>query len=120
MPRKKQILDLSTNKALREFYHHYNRIYFGSKLPENVMIYFGTPPRKDAAFVDLQGHDADRVVEIILDETLRGMDCVVAWLVIHEMAHVDIEGNDDGKEDGPKHNKRMLELARAGALEGIW
>lgn len=118
--RKKKTLDLNTNKGLREFYQVYNYMYFGSRLPENVIVYFGPTPRRDAAYVDIRGDGADRTVEIVLDERLRGMGAVSAWLILHEMAHLDLDKDDDQHCDGPRHNKRMLELAKAGALEGIW
>lgn len=120
IPRTKKRLDLSTNESLREFFSQYNHMYFGGRLTENVIIYFGQPPKKSAAYVDIRGQGPDKVVEIMIDERLRGMDCVVAWLIVHEQAHLDIDGTEGREQDGPKHNKRMMELARAGALEGIW
>jgi len=117
---RKKTLHLTTNKALRDFFRVYNHMHFGGRLSENVTVSFGQTPKKDAAYVDIRGVGDDMVGEIVIDERLRGMDCVVAWLIVHEQAHMDIDGDDDGKHDGPKHNKRMMELARAGALEGIW
>lgn len=117
MPTRRKTLDLTTNAALRDFYRVYNYMYFGSRLPENAIIYFGNPPKKSVAYVDTRGEGEDTTVEIMIDERLRGMDCVVAGALVHEMAHLDI---DDEGQKHDKHDKRMLELARAGALNGIW
>lgn len=118
--RKKQTLSLSSNKALREFYGAYNYMYFGSRLPKNAILSFGIPPRDDSAYVDIRGKGDDRLIEIIIDERLKGMDCIVAQKIIHEMAHVDVDLTSPRVQHGPKFEKRMLELARAGAMEGIW
>jgi hypothetical protein len=117
MPTRRKTLDLTTNAALRDFYRVYSHMYFGSRLPDNVIIYFGKPPKASAAYVDIRGEGEDTTVEIMLDERLRGMDTIVAGLLVHEMAHLDID--DEGRKH-EKHDKRMLELARAGALNGIW
>lgn len=119
MSRKKKTLDLSTAKGLRDFYRVYSHMYFGGRLPENAIVCFGSTPR-DSAYVDDRGKGSDRLVEIVLDERLRGMDCICAMQVLHEMAHIDVGAESSRVHHGPKFQKRMLELARAGAFEGIW
>jgi hypothetical protein len=120
MPTKKKTLDLSTAKGLREFYRIYNHYFFGGRLPENVVVCFEKLSRMDAAYTDFWGKGPDRVVEITLDERLRGLDCVCGWHMIHEMAHVDMKMTNPRVIHGPKFDKRMLQLAVAGAFEGIW
>jgi hypothetical protein len=113
----KKTLGLSTNKEIRAYYRSNNILYFGSRLPENVIVRFGViRGNKDAAIVDSWGNGPDKFVEITIDRRLRGMACVVAWHIIHEQVHLD----NPRLSHGPGFDKRMLELARAGIFNGIW
>lgn len=118
--RKKTTINLSTNKALREFYGTYNQLYYGSRLPRNAIVRFGRVAPKDASYVEFSGTGDDRTAEIVVDEYLKGRDCIVAWLVVHEMSHLDVTISHPRVEHGPRFQRRQLDLAKAGGLEGIW
>jgi len=124
MLKNKKTLDLSTAKGLRVFYRSYNHFFYGDRLPENVVVHFEKleyQPDGDAANLTFTGEGLDAVVDIAVDERLRGMDCVVAWLLTHEMNHVDlIMRGLTRTQHGPKFDAGMLRLAKSGGLNGIW
>lgn len=124
MSKKKKLLDLSTAAGLRDFYRAYNYMYFGSKLPENVIVRFVTlKPGCDGSAAEsvITGRGAEMVADITINEGLRGRDCVCAWLLVHEMVHVELFMEDKRRiRHGPEFDRRMLRVVRAGALRGIW
>jgi len=125
MGRGKKVLDLGTNEGLRRLYDDYNLRYFGNRLPKNAVVRFrpvskAPDLKRDSAYLDQDGERGDRVLEITVDERLRGFDCIVAGLIVHEMAHADVTAGHPRDQHGPRYQKRMLALAKAGALRWIW
>ncbi len=125
MGRSRKVLDMSTNEGLRQFYDVYNRRYFGNRLPRNAVIRFECMKKHDSseeesASMEWRGRGGDRTLEILVDERLRGFDCIVSGEIVHEMAHADVGIEHPRDQHGPRYQKRMLELAKAGAMKWIW
>jgi len=124
MSKKRKTLNLSTAKGLRDYYRSQNYLYYKNRLPENVVLHFEKlkyQPDGDAANATITGDGDDTVVDIAIDERLRGLDCVVAWLMNHEMNHVDLIMRGLRRhQHGPQFDAGMLRLAKAGGLNGIW
>lgn len=101
-----------TNSDLRRYYRVANRKYFGNKLP-SINLYF-TNLRNCAGRTQLA---CNVPVYIEINEGLRTYQAITIQTVLHEMCHVE---NPRWKGHGYKFDRRMLRLAKDGAMSGLW
>jgi predicted metal-dependent hydrolase len=102
-----------TNKQLRQWFRRYNRKYFGGKLPE-VSIRFEKMNRLYLGWSIRMGSEW---TGIEIAKTMQGWPKLVRCILLHEMVHVSLPTK---LLHGPRFEKEMLRLAKAGAFRGIW
>jgi hypothetical protein len=104
----------ATNSDLKHIYKYYNKKYFGNKLPKDIKIRF-----KDISDLGRTLFDTDtkepKIVEI--DSEYRTCAAVGRLTLLHEMVHVE---NIKKRGHGKWFDKRMLQLAKQGAFNGLW
>jgi hypothetical protein len=102
--------NLVTNSELLWWYKKYNRKYFGGKLPA-IKIKFSKLAVNTLAEVWYEER------EIYISNWIKTSDLLVRMNILHEMVHLSLPV---GCHHGPKFEKEMLRLAKAGAFRGIW
>jgi hypothetical protein len=97
-----------TNADLRWWYREYNRKYFGNKLPKAHVKFSG-----------IEGLGVTHVEwkEIFISKQLKRWRAIALMTLLHEMVHLSLPPRFN---HGPRFNKEMLRLAKAGAFRGIW
>ena len=103
-----------TNADLRWYYKVSNRKYFKNKLDKNLPIRFAKLPRKVLGSTQVY-HGI--VLSIEISDDLRKFTAHTITTLLHEMCHVE---NPQWKGHGYKFDRRMLKLAKDGALNGLW
>lgn len=101
-----------TNKDLRRYYRVANRKYFGNALPE-LNLYF-SKLRSISGVTRVLG-DVPAYIEI--NEDLRTYQAITIQTVLHEMVHVE---HPTWKGHDWRFDRRMLRLAKMGAMDGLW
>lgn len=99
-----------TNAELRYWYRRYNKKYFGGKLDARV-CFSKEVCKKFIGHADWY----DRVITI--SKEIKRLDCVIKGTLLHEMAHIKLPVKVN---HGPRFEKEMLRLAKAGAFRGVW
>lgn len=98
-----------TNRDLQRWYRRYNKEYFGGKLP---------PARVRFAKIAWMGEaylgSGEIYINVLLKKWERGG---ARFTLLHEMAHLSLPASVD---HGPRFQKEMLRLAKAGAFNGVW
>jgi hypothetical protein len=97
-------------KKLRRAYLAYNRRYFGGRLPKDLDLTWEQLP---ANLLGYQEGD----YKIAINAKLHRADVLWRSTLIHEMTHLELGHR---VQHGPKFQKRMRELAAAGAFDGLW
>lgn len=94
---------------LQSAYHDYNRLYFRSQLPSNVMV-------KWVKMEKHYGRAGGGLIEI--STYIKNFPDFWQMTLLHEMAHV---ATDSEKADhGPRWRREMRRLARIGAFDKLW
>ena len=101
-----------TNAEVQQMYADFNRRYFHNSLPKDMVVHYA--PLKYC--FGLTGIHRGRALYIQLDWELRKSRTHSALTLLHEMVHCE----QPNGEHGPKFHKRMLQLAKAGALKKWW
>jgi hypothetical protein len=134
-------IDLQTNADLQRFSRAANKRYFGGKLPI-ARIQFTAKlgnhchgktrvQKYHLAFriLAIHGKEYDEEVDcyhIEINTRLRRWRDLCMMTVYHEMVHAELDSlGFRGKElscrkSGTRFNQRMVELAQAGAFNGLW
>jgi hypothetical protein len=103
-----------TNDDLQWIYKVANHMYFNNALPD-LPVRFA---RMRALGVTKVEHKKPCTPHYIrINEKLRWSRALCVGTVLHEMCHVE---RPVFKGHQPWHDRRMLQLAKAGALNGIW
>lgn len=97
-----------TNADLAAWYRQYNKKYFGGSLPKASVRF------ADMTWLGVS-HLGDDSIEIC--KATRKWPRVVRGTLLHEMAHMNLPSNI---MHGPKFEREMLRLAKAGAFKGVW
>jgi hypothetical protein len=122
------------NKDLAHYYKLANRWYFGNKLPLDVVIKFSDiavmgvtgrePYTRKATIKERRENKLNKTAlcvtnryHIRINKKYRDSMAIVVPTLIHEMVHVE---NWKLRGHGKKFDRRMLELAKAGAFNGLW
>jgi len=96
--------------VLEKTYRLYNRKYFGNKLPK--------VPDVDLRWADIPEMGYELGGEIVLNKRYRTRDAVWKLVLLHEMNHLYTPVEKD--DHGPKFQRGMLRLAKAGAFKDLW
>jgi len=108
---------------LERFYTEYNKQYFSSKLPQEMVVVWDDNLLSvygDYAFADRQGK------RIMVASEFQGLTDPTRIYILHEMTHFElwrqgIELDTDGPDGhGPKFQSEMRRLALSGAFDEIW
>lgn len=100
-----------TNGEMTKLYGKFNKKYFKSRLPKDMVVRF-----EDTRPLGFTHICFNRAAYIILNKRLRWSIMLAAPTLLHEMIHV--EHPDWGH--GQRFHKRMLQLAKDGALKLYW
>jgi hypothetical protein len=104
-----------TNKDLTLIYGWANRSFFHDKLPHDLDVRFGCPKGLlGRTIVDVY---TGRPYYMRIADALKFSSNLCVMTVLHEMTHVE---QPKKKGHGAWFNKRMKELAQAGAFNGHW
>jgi len=114
--------ELWNNADLREVFSIYNERYLGGKL---ALYNLSFSP------IDELGHafryrtvgkrrDESDAWEIHISSRLRYSRRLWATTLLHEMVHLKMRNRHSCGLRGRRFNKRMRELAMAGAFDGLW
>ena len=127
--RKKATTKPWTDADLREFFDLANSRYFGGRL-KALRIRFasldGLGNTHRAAYRVLYGprsqyRPVDRIeYHITISHRLRYSRRLWATTLLHEMVHLEGENRNSCGLRGHRFNRRMKELAVAGAFNGLW
>jgi predicted metal-dependent hydrolase len=94
---------------LEATYKKYNKKYFGNSLPKDIDLRFGHTQG------DL-GYQLGEEIVLNKSKAYR-RDSIWKGTLLHELVHLKVAESND---HGPKFQKEMLRLAKAGAFKGIW
>ena len=113
---------LWTNADLREWFDIYNRLYFGGKLECNHITYvdmfwLGKTTRLRRPGRRRSQQDS---FTIKISKRFRDSRRLSIGTLVHEMVHLEDRCHYSCGLRGKHFNRRMLELAKAGAFDGIW
>ena len=112
------------NKDLIDFYELYNKLYFGNKLPPLVCLKFMNMKhvlgRTSRFRLDKHHRSQKDTFGIFIDKSQRHSRRLWAMTMVHEMVHVEDRCRHSCSLRGRYFNRRMLELAVAGAFDGLW
>lgn len=98
------------DKKLRRAYLHYNRKFFGSKLPTAAEIVW------EPMQATLMGYCVQAEEKIALNAKLKSADVLWRGTLLHEMVHLEMPKSI---HHGPKFKARMRELVAQGAFDGL-
>lgn len=99
-----------SKRRLRRWFRHYNRAYFGGRLPRNAELSW-TPIEQ------CWGQCCGEPPEIQLSPAC-GVDSRLARMtLLHEMVHLSLYPY---LAHGPRFEAEMQRLAIAGAMKGLW
>lgn len=104
-----------TNADLQIAYKIYNKQYFSNALPNDMVVEFssGVLPKAYA----VTRFYKNRPLFILIDKKFRPMKGIALMNLLHEMVHVALPKVDG---HGAPFQKRMLQLAKAGAFNKLW
>src|SRR5450631_196954 len=102
-----------TNRSLKRWYGHYNRKYFQGRLPD-IAVRFAKISR---VLLGVSTRIGDEWVVVEISKELKGWNRLTRCILLHEMAHVSLPIKI---MHGPKFEKEMRRIAKAGAFRGIW
>lgn len=119
---------MKASAYLSKLYNHYNREFFGGKLPEGVRLYFA--PKLDKVNTKDGKHRSTCAItyfyqnhppKIVIRKTATSNMRHIASDLLHEMCHISVPTADcEEKNTNGKFQKEMKRLAKAGAFYNIW
>lgn len=111
-----------TNADLREFFFSYNDRYFGGKLDLCTLSFIRMENLGHTSRYRTVGkkRSDSEPFGIHISEKLRFSRRLWATTMIHEMIHLEQRNKYNCGQRGRYFNKRMAQLAVAGAFNGIW
>lgn len=108
---------MRSNPQLHRLYRRLNRKWFSNKLPHDTIVAW--EPRLNRIPIQAQLVDEDEPLVILHNPHLRHLTNLVEFNMLHEMAHIATL-NKESDDHGPRFQREMMRLARAGAFERIW
>ena len=101
-----------TRPVLERAFRSYNRKYFSNLLPN--------PPEVELGWGDIDCMGYQLGDEIVINRKYRQWGSVWRGTLLHEMAHLKLEGEKVRSDHGKEFQNEMLRLAKAGAFKKIW
>lgn len=102
-------------------FRRFNRLHFGGKLKEPLTLKFGGKELGHTfTYRTLYGSRKDVNYGITISAGTRSMRRVWLGTLLHEMVHLEQGNKYSCGAGGWKFNNRMKQLAKDGALNGIW
>ena len=119
---------------LKRTYAHFNRQFFGNRLPKNTIVYWDKAAHRNGdlgwavdeeIFLTREGTKWNihtRVPTTIgISPWLRFSTKLTQLVLLHEMVHIELYPKHDGySKHGKKFQNGMMRLARKGYLKGLW
>lgn len=123
-PKKHKHAKPLAESQLQLYYDAFNDEYFEGKLPKGVPVVYDSFVDEDDDFgmVTCAANDQSTCT-IRLSPNFSIFSRVTIGTILHEMVHLSFVGTsqvDESIAHGPCFEKRMLQLAEAGAQKGIW
>lgn len=119
---------MRASSYLAKLYNHYNREFFGNKLPDGVKLYYA--PKLDKVNTKDGKHRStcavtyfykDRPPIIVIRKTPASNMRHRASDLLHEIVHVALpEADCEDRNPNSPFQSEMKRLAKAGAFNGIW
>lgn len=113
-----------TNKTLKKYFKRFNRKYFKNALDNDVVVRFSsirgcgvTSRQITTAKIGYGARLIVPVFRILINKTFRNSFSLTMPTLLHEMVHVE---HWEYRGHGRDFNRRMLQLAKAGAFNGWW
>jgi hypothetical protein len=107
-----------SHPRLLRIFRKFNKQYFQSRLPEPLIYYAHLEESdRDLCFGKVS-QDEEGAFLIRIDPQWNSCRAITQWAVLHEMAHVDLW--NETITHGAKFQRKMLNLAIAGAFRTIW
>ena len=108
-----------TAPKLKKLYDRLNKRWFRNRLPKNTVIYW-CPNLKWSGSIGMAWYTAPFRIDIARE--MKNYPRLTESVLIHEMVHLALfqKFGADGVGHGKPFQKRMLKLARAGALKRLW
>lgn len=100
-----------TNKALRLAFAKANKLYFKNRLPKNTLVLYA--PLRGLLGVCYERKQGGP--RIVINEKYRHSWTITIGTLLHEMVHLEGYWGH-----GWRFNRRMLRIAKLGALNGLW
>ena len=97
-------------------YAEFNKRYFRNKLPRDMVVRFHNLKHLGDDCGSTQFFWG-RPAFILISKRTRWSRMLTAPTLLHEMIHVE---HPEWSGHGPRFHKRMLQLAKAGALKPYW
>jgi len=115
---------MRASSYLSRLYNHYNREFFGGRLPEDVKLYYASKldkvkDGKHRSTCAVTYFYADSSPKIVIRRTKTSNMRHIASDLLHEMCHIAEPGADCDERES-KFQKEMKRLANAGAFYNIW
>lgn len=109
---------MRSDPRLKRIFNEYNRKWFGGKLPGSTVVRWARS-KKDLKF-ECESKTVLACADnetIVMSPWMKGSTNLCRFTMLHEMVHVKlppIAGH------GPRFQKEMHRLARAGAFAKLW
>lgn len=111
---------MRTSSKLKRDFLRKNKKWFAGRLPKNTKTRWNPNLKWQGVLGQAWGPEGGPYFIDIARE-LKKYPVIAEWVMLHEMIHIlmYVRGiNDVGH--GPRFQKQMLKLAKAGALNKIW
>lgn len=119
---------MRASSYLAKLYNHYNREFFGGRLPDGVKLYYS--PKLDKVNTKDGKHRSTCAVtyfyknaspKIVIRKTTTSNMRHIASDLLHEMVHVSKPDADcEDKNPNSEFQREMKRVAKAGAFQNVW
>jgi len=119
---------MRASSYLSRLYKHYNREFFGGRLPDGVKLYYA--PKLDKVNTKDGKHRSTCAVtyfykeappKIIIRKTATSNMRHIASDLLHEMTHIAKPKADcENRNQNSEFQKEMKRIANAGAFNQVW
>ena len=109
---------MRSDYRLKQLYRKFNKQWFGGKMRDDVIVRWATGPadlKRECQAKKLLACADDKT--IILNPWMKKSGNLTRFTLLHEMVHAKLP---QGVHHGPRFQREMHRLARAGAFEKYW
>lgn len=108
----------TSDRQLKHWFDKFNTRWFEGKLPSTII--FWEPPSDSFGVTCPVFEVNDKVFEIKLDPSLKGVPDYWKLLLLHEMAHIKLWPKHPKHQHGKAFQDEMKRLANEGAFKSLW